>query len=628
MSNIELIGMWGLGDVIMSRACIRELMKSNTVYLVTHNTAAFLDLIEQGLKISQIRGRPSIRESVVRQSTEILTITPAPPGTYRRHINYTRDGRALDIGRNGSILAAQFTSVGLTMPEKPDFSMPIPEEWRVQARRLIDSWPTGGKPLMVVRPIVLNQSFLRPTRNPDHAAYVALYNSIREKFFTVGVAEINGHHEWLEPGPQPQFDMDLTQGQLDFEGLAALFAESDLVFTGAGFGPVMAHAVHTPVVVVYGGHESSHQTQEPTMHLAPTLAIDVDHPCNCQAVSHNCDKTITMPPALARLDSFVKALPAHPKVNTAMPRTLIFACTWTPYNANQPQWSNAAPLAGREKLLDQWLTKTISLNPDCDILLVDTPDNDRPSPIDPRHGEWVPYTPGLQAPRMKHVFPDNIGHLCFWRRGHRDGWGRAFSFGVDAAVATLRGPTPYEFVAHIEGDSIFRHPIAPIIRKMQRDNVDVMSAQVDSGFPGVRRSHALWVETGLMFMRTRYLADLEFSKKYDWASHKTDKPAPEEIIWRMFSNRLKLMPWRVFRGHNDAYTFENIKQLDWITHASNPKMYDLFMELEGPLPMDEQAIQLPPHLRQMRHFPARLHPRNALLRRQWELELQKQGIKA
>ena len=83
MANIEIIGMWGMGDVIMSRACIRELMKSNTVYLVTHNTAAFLDLIDQGLRISQIRARPSIRESVVRQSSQILTITPAPPGTHR-----------------------------------------------------------------------------------------------------------------------------------------------------------------------------------------------------------------------------------------------------------------------------------------------------------------------------------------------------------------------------------------------------------------------------------------------------------------------------------------------------------------------------------------------------------------
>ncbi len=634
MAAIELVGMWGLGDVIMSRAVIRELMKSNTIFLVTHNTAAFLDLIDQGLRISQIRARPSIRESVVRQSSQILTITPAPPGTHRRQINYTRDGGALDIGRNGSILAAQFTSAGITMPERPDFSMSIPDEWRANARKLIDSWPTGGKPLMVARPIVLNQSFLRPTRNPDPDSYVALYNSIREKFFTVGVAEIDGRHEWLAPGAQPQFDMDLTKGQLDFETLAALFAEADLVFTGAGFGPVLAHAVHTPVVVVYGGHESSHQTQAPTMHLAPTLAIDTDHPCNCQSGSHDCDKTITMPPALEKLSAFVGRLPARPKVNASMPRTLIFACTWTPHG--DPQRLPGGSIIGgaraeRAKLLDYWLTKTIALNPGCDILLVDTPDQNEPSPIDPKHGEWVPYTPGLQAPRMKYVFPDNIGHLCFWRRGHRDGWGRAFTFGVDAAVSTLSGLTPYEYVAHIEGDSIFRHPIAPIIRKMQRDKIEVMSAQVDNGHPH-RRPHPVWVETGLMFMNTNFLAAMDFTKRYNWAGAKTDKPAPEERIYQLFGKHLRLMPWRVFRGHQNAYTHANIINLDWITHASDPTMYDRFMEFTGPLPMGESAITLPLHLRPVHlHLPDRNSgpmPRNPLIRRQWERALQERGVKA
>lgn len=311
-------------------------------------------------------------------------------------------------------------------------------------------------------------------------------------------------------------------------------------------------------------------------------------------------------------------------MDTDIPRTLIFACTWTPHNEVR-RLPGGSTVGGarweRTKLLDHWLTKTRALNPGCDILLVDTPDQGEPSPIDPRHGEWITYTPGLQAPLMKHVFPDNIGHLCFWRRGDRDGWGRAFSLGVDAAVATLSGPTPYEYVAHIEGDFIFRHPIAPIIRQMQRDNIDVMSAQVDNGHPH-RSPHLIWVETGLMFMRTRYLADIEFNKRYDWASHKTDRPAPEAIIFTLFGKHLKLMPWRVFRGHGNCYTFENIKQLDWITHAHDPAMYDRFMEFEGPLPV----APVPTHYRSSQ--PPRIRPHDALLRRQWEAELQKQGVKA
>lgn len=125
-----------------------------------------------------------------------------------------------------------------------------------------------------------------------------------------------------------------------------------------------------------------------------------------------------------------------------------------------------------------------------------------------------------------------------------------------------------------------------------------------------------------MFMRTRYLADIEFNKRYDWASHKTDRPAPEAIIFTLFGKHLKLMPWRVFRGHGNCYTFENIKQLDWITHAHDPAMYDRFMEFEGPLPV----APVPTHYRSSQ--PPRIRPHDALLRRQWEAELQKQGVKA
>ena len=292
--------------------------------------------------------------------------------------------------------------------------------------------------------------------------------------------------------------------------------------------------------------------------------------------------------------------------------TLIFACTWTPYDLNQPQWSNAAPLAGREKLLDQWLEKTISLNPDKDILLVDTPDNGRPSPIDPRHGEFVQYTSGLRAPRMKMVFPDNIGHLCFWRRGHRDGWGRAFCYGVSAGAASK-----YEHLAHIEGDSIFRHPVEPIIQQMKAENVDVMSNLVDG-------SHKNWIETGLMFMRTQYLVESDFVRHYNWAGHTSDRPAPEEIIFHLFGQHARLMPWRVRRGHNNSYTFKNILDLDWITHASDPKMYDVFMGLTGGLPgtTAPAPISLRPEFTAS-HFRPRPRPHAQAI-----LEMQRRGVKA
>jgi hypothetical protein len=62
-------------------------------------------------------------------------------------------------------------------------------------------------------------------------------------------------------------------------------------------------------------------------------------------------------------------------------------------------------------------------------------------------------------PRLQvYRFPDNIGHLA---RGGKDGWGRAFCKGLEMAI-----DGQYDYVVHIEGDSLFKRPVLPIIRQM------------------------------------------------------------------------------------------------------------------------------------------------------------------
>ena len=101
--------------------------------------------------------------------------------------------------------------------------------------------------------------------------------------------------------------MPPTNGTLDFEGLATLFASADLVFGNMGFTPILAQAVGTPNVCVFGGYENS-RTIAPGYHLSPTLSIDVDHPCDCHMFRHDCNKHITLPPAQARLLAFIEGL--------------------------------------------------------------------------------------------------------------------------------------------------------------------------------------------------------------------------------------------------------------------------------------------------------------------------------
>ena len=290
MSAIEISGPMGLGDMVRQRGILRELMKDRTVYLRTRNVAPFYDLIAAGLKISQYLPDPIITEHTAPPPLEA-----APPDTPLVKVDYG----PTDIRRTGSVIAAQWASAGLPAPQCPDFSLPIPAEWRAP------KYDTGGKRLMIYRPVILTHKWLQPGRSPDPHAYDTLYRTIRDRYFVVSVCKLKPDWEWIVP-PLPAVDAT-ENGTLDFEGLAALFASADLVFGNMGFTPILAQAVGTPNVCVFGGYENS-QTIAPGYHLSPTLSIDVDHPCDCHMFRHDCDKRITLPPAQARLLAFIEGL--------------------------------------------------------------------------------------------------------------------------------------------------------------------------------------------------------------------------------------------------------------------------------------------------------------------------------
>src|SRR5579872_7105927 len=114
-----------------------------------------------------------------------------------------------------------------------------------------------------------------------------------------------------------------------------------------------------------------------------------------------------------------------------MPRTLIFG---TSYIADQQaKW-----------LLQQWAAVTRKLNPDADMLVIDSA-----SPVQFRLVDLDIRSLG---------FTDNVGHLS---RTGRDGWGRAFCFGLETALREK-----YDYAVHIECDLLFARPVAPIIKRM------------------------------------------------------------------------------------------------------------------------------------------------------------------
>lgn len=544
--SVLVNGMLGIGDNLHQRAVLRELMKTHDVWLESYYVAMFHDLTSQGLKIVP----RSHRTKRVREFARLRNVIKPPQSARRCKITYDRH-KTLEFN---SVLAAQFASVGLSLPQSVDFSIPVPAAWRAGVRRLISS--TRGKPLMVYRPIVLNTTWNCPARSPDPEAYDALYRSIRDRFFVVSVANLKPKEEWIV-GPDPDVDLRLHRGELDFETMAGLFAEAKLVFGNAGFTPILAQAVGTPNIVVYGGNEGFEETNACGAHLAPTLAIEPDKPCRCHLRFHECDKTITLAPAVERVAAFVNE---HVKVvqekvapvqAVEKPRTLIFATTYV----DTPE---------RAKLTRQWAEMHRHVSADCDFLIVDSA------------------SPQLQSLEGCEVwsFPDNIGHLS--RNNGRDGWGRAFCKGLEIAIE--RG---YDYAVHIEGDSLFRLPVMPIVQGMQRDGVKVASVPVE----GTNRKEVGWVETGLMFFDVAYLKQTDFIAKYDWPNRQV-RPTPEKVIFNILGSDLQMMPWRAERGDKSHITVDNVGDLDWVTHCHDtPQVYDRFVaNITGAEPMPQQDV--------------------------------------
>jgi hypothetical protein len=231
-------------------------------------------------------------------------------------------------------------------------------------------------------------------------------------------------------------------------------------------------------------------------------------------------------------------------------------------------WINTAAKA---RLLTQWLQIAERLNSDCDILVVDAPSPIKP----PLPDDFVPHDMQAPARRSFFAFTENIGHLTHGSgagagrdsKGQDGAW-RAGCYGLDAAVAG-----EYEYVAHIECDLLCSLRIAPIIDKMRREKIEVLGTLTAGGPP----KH--WIETGLIFFSTDYLRRSKFTQRYNWAAPK--RAAPEVIIRELVSSVLHLESWRGMRNDRNL-RLENVRAmfmpLDWITHCTDPRIYDAFME--------------------------------------------------
>lgn len=203
----------------------------------------------------------------------------------------------------------------------------------------------------------------------------------------------------------------------------------------------------------------------------------------------------------------------------------------------------------KQRLASQWDALHASINPKCDLLLVDSAS---------------PFVPlGVHA---KVQLGNNIGHLS---RSGQDGWGRAFCAGLQYAI-----DKSYDYVVHVEGDSLCKIDVARACEGMLRDSLPVITVPVR----GTKHQEHDWVETGLMFFDVQWLRQSNFIDMYDWedGAGKTYPNTPEAVIWQILDGDLRYANWRTIRDDKGILSpGTSVHLYDWVTHVS-PEVFDDF----------------------------------------------------
>lgn len=289
---VVIVGMHGMGDCIHQRAIVREYMRRGTVYLKTPWPELYHDL--RGSRLKLLRPDTRLRTQAKNAARADFDLVPMPSGACVVNVKYPPAAVRLHRG----VLPAMAAQCGV--PGVTDYALPVPSEWQHGL-----DLPTD-RPVIVYRPMVERREWGGcAARNPSREAYVAALRAIRDEMgaFVVSVADIEQGKEWIV-SDDIGADMELHSGELAIKQLCALWRDASLIYSAPGFGLVLAQAVGTPVVSLFGGYEKAYSFRDDAI----TCKIEPDDGCDCFTHDHGCGKRLPVDRAVRQSLEFARAL--------------------------------------------------------------------------------------------------------------------------------------------------------------------------------------------------------------------------------------------------------------------------------------------------------------------------------
>lgn len=302
-------GMHGIGDNLHQRAVMRVLKETYNVTLESSWHSLYHDLIDESFRVC---GRGvALRTQQKNAIREAGLFAPAPPHHHVTHsFNMRYVTSTINQTKSHTITEALFRCAGIgNRFAEADFRLPVKEEWLYAADKEMASWETGGKPILIYRPLVVRPEWMgSKVRNANPQQYRAIVSHLHERFFCVSVADLEPQQEWID-GEEIPADVKYHKGEFVIEHLAALMHRADLVLTSGGFAAMLGPAVETPTISVLGGYEPPDWCAD-SAKFSPFLCIAPPNPCQCgsSGCQQRCWKILDMTKAIPSIDSFTSMI--------------------------------------------------------------------------------------------------------------------------------------------------------------------------------------------------------------------------------------------------------------------------------------------------------------------------------
>ncbi len=290
-------GMQGLGDSVYQRAVVAALAREDDVVLSTPWPQLYSDMDVRFLR----------SPSPLRTQSRNIDAQPGslwvekPAGASRRKVHY-----AGCWDRGDSMLVAMAKSAQATNLPLP-LSLPQPRiDGRWTGYHPAGSFPGPDGPapkqgVAVVRPVTRRTEWPDTARNPDPAYVQAAALALMDAgYHVICVADIDGVNEVLV-GTMPPADEYFIRGELSVADLIDLMWSARAAVGGVGWLLPFSIASQTPHLCILGGHGRSNCPEvlvDPMLDTGLVTWAVPDNFCRCDAMRHDCDKTISRSNAL------------------------------------------------------------------------------------------------------------------------------------------------------------------------------------------------------------------------------------------------------------------------------------------------------------------------------------------